>query len=193
MAWKLCLNYDFTYNKWVWWLEKCKTRTHTRSLENVWRKHWRRALRMSTETNGEKTSHIHAHGDGAAERDDRQQERNGKMNRTKENRCMWLNYLLFARCVFVIMFLSLIHSYVHLHLHTLAYTYVTYTCGASRNRFRFFICSPDAVQFQHVFLVFSVHSSLYSSSAACYSISSTKIMVRIKTSIKSESATMWEE
>lgn len=187
MAWKLCLNYDFTsiINGFGGWknarlaltqdhLKMCGVSTGEEGTANI------------AETNGGKTE-----GDGAAEWDDRQQQRDGKMKRTKENRCMWLNYLLFARCVFVIIIHSHSYSDAYLHLHTLAYTCIHVAHRVIGFAFSYARLMPCNFSMFFSRLRRSLSSLLIP--LRCYSISSTKIMARIKTSIKSESATMWEK
>lgn len=135
MEWKLCLNYDFTYNKWVWWLEKCKTRTHTRSLENMWHKHLVKSTLRISWNKWRKNSHRQKESEKAE--DNRASKRRRAIERERENRCMWLNYLPFAQCIYFC------YSLIHLRIYIL-YSRI-HKCGASRNRFRFFICLLDAV------------------------------------------------
>lgn len=189
MAWKLCLNYDFTYNKWVWWLEKCKTRTHTRSLQNVWRKHCWRALRMSW-NKWRKKNIAHTHRERETEQrkgtiDNREMEKWRERKRIAA--CGWITCYL--PNVYLLLLLTHTATYFHLHLHTLAYSHIRVAHRAIGFAFSYVRLMPCNFS-----MFFSSSScTLPCSSSACYSISSTKIMVRIKTPIKSESATMWEE
>lgn len=115
VEWKLCLNYDFTYNKWVWWLEKCKTRTHTRSLENVWHKHLVKSTLRISWNKWRKNSHRQKESEKA---DDNRASKRRERLRERENRCMWLNYLPFAQCIYFC------YSLIHFCIYILTHVYV---------------------------------------------------------------------
>lgn len=126
------------HNKWVWWLEKCKTRTHTRSLENVWRKHWWRGHCEYSWNKWRKNRGRRSGGMG------RQTTAERWKNEENERESLHVVELL-AICPMCICYyysLTLIQRRVFTFTYSRIYMY---TCGASRNRFRFFICSPDAV------------------------------------------------